>query len=89
MKSTDPHFQKFIQQFWTELTALHQHPAENILLLMCASYSEDLSTEPCLVYQYMPNGSVHDWLYKPGRKLTWLQRCNIARGTTSHYNNKT
>ena len=38
---------------------------------------------PCLVYQYMPNGSVSDRLKcKTGTQpLTWRQRSNIAVGT--------
>ena len=51
---------RIINQFIVELQAMHTFPAENILLLLYYSYSEDLSTEPCLVYQYMPNGSVAD-----------------------------
>jgi len=41
---------------------------------------EDLSTDPCLVYQYMPNGSVSDRLRCAGgtAPLTWKQRATIA-----------
>ncbi|XP_063238395.1 serine/threonine-protein kinase pelle-like isoform X2 [Bacillus rossius redtenbacheri] len=38
---------------------------------------------PCLVYQFMPNGSVEDRLLCRGRTppLTWVQRLKIAEGT--------
>jgi interleukin-1 receptor-associated kinase 1 len=59
---------------------MHTFPAENILLLLAYSFTEDLSTEPCLVYQYMPNGSVSDRLKCTGGSaaLTWDQRKDIA-----------
>ena len=44
-------YQKIIDQFIVELQSMHYYPSENILLLLCYSYTEDLSTEPCLVYQ--------------------------------------
>jgi len=59
---------------------MHTFPAENILLLLAYSFTEDLSTEPCLVYQYMANGSVSDRLKCSGGTpaLTWDQRKDIA-----------
>ena len=42
---------RIINQFIVELQSMHTFPAENILLLLCYSFTEDLSTEPCLVYQ--------------------------------------
>ena len=78
-------WEKFIHQFSAELISMHTYPARNILRLMCVSFSEDLSTEPCLVYEFMSNGSVFDQLYKRGRDrrppLTWEERLNIAVGT--------
>ena len=44
-------YQKIINQFIVELQAMHTYPGENILLLLGYSYTDDLSTEPCLVYQ--------------------------------------
>ena len=78
-------WEKFIHQFSAELISMHTYPARNILRLMCVSFSEDLSTEPCLVYEFMSNGSVFDQLYKRGRgrrpRMTWEERLNIAVGT--------
>ena len=42
---------RIINQFIVELQSMHTFPAENILLLLAYSFTEDLSTEPCLVYQ--------------------------------------
>jgi len=74
---------KLLFTFITELQVMHNHPAENILPIMAVSFSETLETDPCLVYQYMPNGSVSDRLKcKTGTQpLTWKQRSNIAVGT--------
>merc|ERR1711971_819403 len=71
---------RIINQFIVELQAMHTFPGENILLLLYYSFTEDLSTEPCLVYQYMPNGSVSDRLkLRDGTPpLTWSQRKDIA-----------
>jgi len=71
---------RIINQFIVELQAMHTFPGENILLLLYYSFSEDLSTEPCLVYQYMPNGSVSDRLKlrDDTPPLTWNQRKDIA-----------
>ena len=41
---------RIINQFIAELQNMHAFPAENILLLLCYSFTEDLSTDPCLVY---------------------------------------
>ena len=78
-------WKKFMNQFSTELKVMHTYPATNILRLLRVSFSEDLSTEPCLVYEFMSNGSVFDQLYKRGRgrrpRMTWEERLNIAVGT--------
>jgi len=76
---------KWIATFTKELVAMHTYTHKNIVRLMCVSFSEDLSTEPCLVYEFMSNGSVFDHLYKRGRggrpRMTWQERLNIAVGT--------
>jgi serine/threonine protein kinase len=62
---------------------MHNYPAENILPLLAISFTESLETDPCLVYQFMPQGSVSDRLKCRGgtRPLTWEQRSRIAIGT--------
>lgn len=79
----DAAFQKCVNQAITELQTLHKYPAENILPLLAYSFSRQSPTDPCLVYQYMPNGSVSDRLKcRDGTlPLTWKQRANIALGT--------
>ena len=39
---------------------MHTFPAENILPLMAFHFVDTFVTDPCLVYQLMPNGSVSD-----------------------------
>ena len=47
-----------------------------------SSFSETLETDPCLVYQFMPNGSVSDRLKcKTGTQpLSWKQGGQMAIG---------
>ena len=65
--------EKFIATIFTELKVMHQFPCRFILPLMGMSYSEDMLTDPCLVYEYMPNGSVSDKLKRKNgtTALTW------------------
>ncbi|XP_015592030.1 serine/threonine-protein kinase pelle isoform X2 [Cephus cinctus] len=69
-----------LQQSFREIKILNSRAHENILPL----YSYSLNGEaPCLVYMFMPNGSLDDVLrLKRGhRPLTWIQRHVIALGT--------
>jgi len=79
----DTAYQKYVNQAITELRALHNYPAENVLPLMAFSFTETMESGPCLVYLYMPNGSVADRLKCGGgtEPLTWAVRANIALGT--------
>ena len=86
----NPIYMTIVNQFFTELFAMHAFRAENILPLVAYSYTDDLSTDPCLVYQFMENGSVSDWLKRRPRKngqlrppLTWQNRIQIALGVAS------
>ena len=73
----------FFDTYLTELKVLHGYPARNILPLLAISFSEDMSFDPCLIYEHMPNGSLDDrLLMKNGTPpLTWSQRAIIAKGT--------
>jgi serine/threonine protein kinase len=81
--TNDQNFQIYVNQAIIELQVMHTYPALNILPLVAYSFTEDLSTEPCLVYLYMPNGAVSDRLKLKNNTppLTWEQRANIALGT--------
>ena len=65
--------EKFIATIFTELKVMHQFPCRFILPLMGMSYSDDMLTDACLVYEYMPNGSVSDKLKRKNGSpaLTW------------------
>ena len=76
--------QKYVNQAITELQALHNYPAENVLPLLAFSFNiASVEDDPCLVYLYMANGSVADRLRcKEGTDpLSWDLRANIALGT--------
>ena len=66
---------------------IESDPSHELTPTHCAhifcSFSETLETDPCLVYQFMPNGSVSDRLKckKGTQPLSWKQRSNIAVGT--------
>lgn len=69
-----------LEQSLRELRILNSCRHDNILPLFGFSVG---GVEPCLVYQFMPNGSLEDRLLcrKGSPPLTWLQRHNIAQGT--------
>uniref|UniRef100_A0A0K0FAZ9 non-specific serine/threonine protein kinase n=1 Tax=Strongyloides venezuelensis TaxID=75913 RepID=A0A0K0FAZ9_STRVS len=70
--------EKFTQSF-QELKTLTKYRHDNILPLY--GFSMD-GPEPCLVYQYMANGSAEDRLLCRNNTLplTWEQRFGIAKG---------
>jgi len=74
-----------LQQSMGELRILNAIRHDNILPLY--GYSLD-GTYPCLVYEFMPNGSLEDRLMcRQGTvPLSWRQRLNIARGTARGLN---
>ncbi|KAJ8679394.1 hypothetical protein QAD02_015181 [Eretmocerus hayati] len=69
-----------LEQSFREIKILNSLPHENILPLYAYSVGGEA---PCLVYQYMKNGSLEDRLrLKFGTApLNWLQRLEIAKGT--------
>ncbi|XP_069672063.1 pelle-like serine/threonine-protein kinase pik-1 [Periplaneta americana] len=69
-----------LEQSLRELRILNSVRHDNILPLFGISVG---GGEPCLVYQFMPNGSLEDRLLcrKGTPPLFWLQRHNIAQGT--------
>lgn len=68
-----------VSQALTEMRILNFCRIDNILPFYGVSLD---GPEPCLVYQYMPNGSLEDRLLcKNGSQpLTWSQRVSIAEG---------
>ncbi|XP_050520161.1 serine/threonine-protein kinase pelle-like isoform X2 [Daktulosphaira vitifoliae] len=68
------------QQSLRELKYLNSCRHDNVLSLYGFSIGGE---KPCLVYQYMPNGSLEDRLQcRQGTKpLTWSQRYKIATGS--------
>ncbi|XP_058172503.1 serine/threonine-protein kinase pelle-like [Anopheles ziemanni] len=68
-----------LQQSINELRFLNACRHDNIVPL----FGYSIGKEPCLVYQYMPGGSLDKSLFarRPASPLTWKERMNIARGT--------
>uniref|UniRef100_A0A182IPR1 non-specific serine/threonine protein kinase n=1 Tax=Anopheles atroparvus TaxID=41427 RepID=A0A182IPR1_ANOAO len=68
-----------LQQSINELRFLNACRHDNIVPL----YGYSIEKEPCLVYQFMPGGSLDKSLFarRPASPLTWKERMNIARGT--------
>ncbi|KAG1670935.1 Serine/threonine-protein kinase pelle [Nymphon striatum] len=69
-----------INQSLVELRSLINYRHDNILPLYGISIG---GPEPCLVYQFMLNGSLEDRLLcrKNTSPLLWIDRSNISRGT--------
>jgi len=70
------------KQFETELKSLSTYRHENIVLLL--GYSVD-GPQKCLIYEYMPNGSLEDRLccYKGTPPLSWKLRLYIVHAPKS------
>ncbi|KAM3726021.1 Pelle-like serine/threonine-protein kinase [Dirofilaria immitis] len=67
-----------MRQSLQELRTLSKYRHDNILPLY--AYSLD-GPQPCLLYQYMSNGSLFDCLFRKKEVvLTWLQRMSIMIG---------
>ena len=72
--------QQMFSTYLRDLESFHKYPNKNILMLMAISYNSNLDSagdltknDPCLIYEYMANGSVADRLaLKNGKPaLTW------------------
>lgn len=75
-----------VSQAITELKVLNRYRIDNILPLYGISLD---GPEACVLYQYMPNGSLEDKLLdknKSGVVLTWLQRITIGEGVARALN---
>ncbi|KHN79855.1 Serine/threonine-protein kinase pelle [Toxocara canis] len=74
------HEKERLRQSLQELRTLAKYRHDNILPLY--GYSLD-GPEPCLVYQFMANGSLEDRILcrKGTPPLTWSQKRNIAEGS--------
>ncbi|XP_074110033.1 serine/threonine-protein kinase pelle [Cotesia typhae] len=68
-----------LQQSLREIAILNSRPHDNILPIYAFSIG---GQAPCLVYQFMKNGSLEDWISLRRRSppLTWLQRHEIIKG---------
>ena len=69
-------FQVQWHQLLQEINILNSRIHENILLLYAYSTNGDM---PCLVYQFMANGSLENKLFS-SNTLSWLHRHQIATG---------
>ncbi|XP_071875309.1 serine/threonine-protein kinase pelle [Bombus fervidus] len=69
-----------LQQSFREIKILNSCRHENILPLYAYSLDGKL---PCIVYQFMKNGSLEDRLLlkQKSQPLSWIQRHEIAKGT--------
>ena len=79
-------YRRHIIQFFQEISFLSRLRSEYIVPIIAHSEANHNGTmEPCIVYQWMPNGSLDDRLQKKGGTpaLTWQQRFNIAVGTAN------
>ncbi|XP_056585828.1 interleukin-1 receptor-associated kinase 1 [Triplophysa dalaica] len=66
------------ESFTTELEKLSQYRHPNIMELVGYSIQGQIY---CLIYVYMPNGSLEDRLHCEDNALSWSQRVNILLGT--------
>lgn len=73
------------QQFDQEIEIMAKCKHENLVELL--GFSSD-GAQPCLVYEYMPNGSLLDRLacLDGTPPISWNTRCEIAQGTANGIN---
>uniref|UniRef100_A0A8B9SNJ6 Interleukin-1 receptor-associated kinase 4 n=1 Tax=Anas platyrhynchos TaxID=8839 RepID=A0A8B9SNJ6_ANAPL len=73
------------QQFDQEIEMMAKCQHENLVELL--GFSSD-GAQPCLVYEYMPNGSLLDRLacLNDTPPISWDTRCKIAQGTANGIN---
>lgn len=71
--------QQSFKQALTEMNVLQSCRIDNILPLYGVSHD---GPEPCIVYQFMPNGSLEDRLRCKHNtpSLNWTQRATVAKG---------
>jgi len=80
------HRNKSITQCFKEISFLNRLRSEFIVPIIAQSESNFNGVfEPCIVYQWMPNGSLDDRLQKKQGTpaLSWAQRYTIAIGTAN------
>ncbi|XP_077194735.1 interleukin-1 receptor-associated kinase 4 isoform X1 [Paroedura picta] len=78
----DVSLQDLKQQFEQEIKIMAKCQHENLVELI--GFSSDLD-QPCLVYDYMPNGSLLDRIscLDDTAPIPWRMRCHIAQGAAS------
>ncbi|KAG0558034.1 hypothetical protein KC19_11G174500 [Ceratodon purpureus] len=65
-------------EFVAEISTISQIRHRNLVLIMGWCRQDD---QLMIVYEYMPNGDLHKWLFsEKATKLTWDMRYNILRG---------
>ncbi|XP_025943368.1 interleukin-1 receptor-associated kinase 4 isoform X3 [Apteryx rowi] len=81
----DVSVQDLKQQFDQEIKMMAKCQHENLVELL--GFSSD-GAQPCLVYEYMPNGSLLDRLacLDGTPPIPWNTRCKIAQGTANGIN---
>ena len=80
------HRDKSIAQCFKEINILNRVKSQFIVPIIAQSVAQFGDTEePCIVYQWMPNGSLDDRLQKKkgSPALTWMQRYNIGMGVAN------
>ncbi|CAG9772179.1 unnamed protein product [Ceutorhynchus assimilis] len=84
-ENTKKEFAEQIRQSITELHCLNAYRHDNILPIYgySISSSSGITAHPCLVYQYMPGGSLDSRIRTRDetRVMSWPARLNIAIGT--------
>ncbi|XP_076898079.1 receptor-like protein kinase FERONIA isoform X2 [Bidens hawaiensis] len=71
-----------LDEFWTEVTLLSRCQHAHLISLIGYCVDQD-ANEMLLVYEYMPNGTLADHIYKKNDKsvlLSWEQRLKICIG---------
>ncbi|CAN1187596.1 Probable LRR receptor-like serine/threonine-protein kinase At3g47570 [Linum perenne] len=68
------------KSFMAECEALKNIRHKNLvsIVTVCSSVDHEGNDFKALVYEFLANGSLEDWLHRPTKSLNFIQRLNIA-----------
>ncbi|CAN1836905.1 Receptor kinase-like protein Xa21 [Linum perenne] len=69
-----------LKSFVAECEALKNIKHKNLvrIVTVCSSVDHEENDFKALIYEFLANGSLEDWLHRPTRSLNFIERLNVA-----------